>query len=444
MSNSLSKHIGINAFVLPDAVLKSVETKAAFDVAEHTKEPLFSGALGHFDASQFKGSLQGLWDLVCDDLRAKVVGRSLNYFSDCLHQATYASKPLRCFEDLETSISEEQLIVGAYFSGVIGWEAQRLLRNLEREVRDAPFSHKTQSPLPQRFHRVCEQGVDALRAAAAPAPLIEVEEYVGALSSPRFHRNMARVDAELADMPSHYLSLIAHKLYGLYIKASSSRTLRANIDCVAPILWGLLRQSVRIPINHLIQSDATWSHLAERFFRLVTVATVVPKPLPSEYLSQLIQNVVSPYGQAQADTCCESERLMQVCALKALVPHIRQVPEGCLQNLVLAAMHLYLSASQRSSGHSRFNCSAVVFIPGLLRALSFRATRPFVQALVNDEVLRYQILSPVLLRRLRVLSQQIELRHSQGMFAGSLIRALRNEREEPAFFALLEERRGDK
>ena len=82
-------------------------------------------------AGGLRSTIGSYWNAVIDDLRRKIIHRSLDLFN----KEVNPKRKIETYEDFQNHITDFELIDGAYKIGVIGWEAQKLLHQA-RETRN--------------------------------------------------------------------------------------------------------------------------------------------------------------------------------------------------------------------------------------------------------------------------------------------------------------------
>ena len=91
-----------------------------------------------------RSAIGSVWNAVVDDLRNKIIHRSLELFN----KAVNCGREIKTYEDFQDHVNDDQLIKGAYEIGVIGWEASKILRQA-KETRHIFDGHpKSSEPSP--------------------------------------------------------------------------------------------------------------------------------------------------------------------------------------------------------------------------------------------------------------------------------------------------------
>src|SRR4051812_10996616 len=85
--------------------------------------PYIQEALRVLPVGGYRSAIGCFWNAVVDDLRNKVIHRSLPLFNKAVPQR----REIKTYEDFQNFVNDDDLIEGAYKTGVIGWEASKLL-----------------------------------------------------------------------------------------------------------------------------------------------------------------------------------------------------------------------------------------------------------------------------------------------------------------------------
>lgn len=92
----------------------------------------------------YRSAIGSFWNAVVDDLRNKILFRSISMFNKEMNPG----KAIKKYEDFQDNINDEMLIDGAYKIGVIGWEAHKVLKQA-KETRHIFDGHpKSSDPGP--------------------------------------------------------------------------------------------------------------------------------------------------------------------------------------------------------------------------------------------------------------------------------------------------------
>jgi hypothetical protein len=88
----------------------------------------------------YRSAIGAFWNAVVDDLRNKIMFRSLSLFN----KEVKIGREIKSYEDFQNYVNDDQLIEGAYKIGVIGWEAYKILGH-SKEARHIFYGHPKSS-----------------------------------------------------------------------------------------------------------------------------------------------------------------------------------------------------------------------------------------------------------------------------------------------------------
>lgn len=93
----------------------------------------------------YRSAIGSFWNAVVDDLRNKIIARSIVLFNKEMKPQRNITK----YEDFQDYVNDEMLIDGAYKIGVIGWEAQKVLKQAKetRHIFDGHPHSSDPTPL---------------------------------------------------------------------------------------------------------------------------------------------------------------------------------------------------------------------------------------------------------------------------------------------------------
>jgi hypothetical protein len=115
--------------------------KALSRVREEVADnPYIVEAIRVLTVGGYRSAIGSFWNAVVDDLRNKIIHRSLELFN----KATNISPVIKTYEDFQNRVNDDQLIEGAYQIGVIGWEASKVLKHA-KETRHIFDGHPKSS-----------------------------------------------------------------------------------------------------------------------------------------------------------------------------------------------------------------------------------------------------------------------------------------------------------
>ena len=196
-------------------------------------------------AGGLRSAIGAYWNAVVDDLRRKIMHRSLDLFN----KQVSPKREIKSYEDFQNYVTDYDLIEGAYKIGVIGWEALKMLQQA-RETRNIYDGHPDSSD-PTLF-KVFNMMADCNRYVLSqeyPPMIIDVNEYILTMDSDTFNKNELAIEQAFVDLPDIYKSEMVNRLFTLYIGENASTRLRGNIELGFPILWRVLPKEMRQQIG---------------------------------------------------------------------------------------------------------------------------------------------------------------------------------------------------
>jgi hypothetical protein len=196
-------------------------------------------------AGGLRSTIGSYWNAVVDDLRKKIIHRSLDLFNKEINP----KKEIKTYEDFQNHLTDFELIDGAYKIGVISWEAQKLLHQA-RETRNIFDGHPDSSD-PTLF-KVFNMIADCNRYVLSqdyPLTIIDVNQYILTMDTDTFNKNEIAVEQAFTDLPEIYKSEMANRLFTLYIGDSASTRLKSSIEFSYPVLWKVISKEIRQQIG---------------------------------------------------------------------------------------------------------------------------------------------------------------------------------------------------
>lgn len=132
----------------------------------------------------YRSAIGSFWNAVVDDLRNKVIFRSLALFN----KSVSIGRELKTYEDFQNYVTDDVLLDGAYKIGVIGWEAHKVLKHA-KEVRHIFDGHpKSSEPSLIKVLAMIDDCTKYVLQDEYPPQIIDLDEYVSTLNSEGFDR----------------------------------------------------------------------------------------------------------------------------------------------------------------------------------------------------------------------------------------------------------------
>ena len=215
--------------------------KVREDVADN---PYIREAITVLAVGGYRSAIGCFWNAVVDDLRNKIIYRSLSLFN----KAAGVGKDVKTYEDFQNFVNDDQLIDGAYKIGVIGWEASKVLKHA-KETRHIFDGHpRSSDPSVLKVLAMFDDCVKYVLNEAYPNQIIDIDEYITTMDSTTFDRNEIAVANALTELPEVYKNELANRLYTVYIHPNTSSVLRSSVEFVAPVLWPVLPKDTEIQL----------------------------------------------------------------------------------------------------------------------------------------------------------------------------------------------------
>src|SRR5438067_1093005 len=89
------------------------------------ENPYIIEALRVLPVRGYRSAIGNVWNAVVDDLRNKIMHRSLSLFN----KAVQLKREVKRYDDFQDYVNDDDLIEGAFEIGVIDWEAAKILRH---------------------------------------------------------------------------------------------------------------------------------------------------------------------------------------------------------------------------------------------------------------------------------------------------------------------------
>lgn len=415
--------------------LEPIFQRAISNVREEMLDNTYlAEALRVLPVGGYRSAIGSFWNAVVDDLRNKIIHRSLSLFNKAVPQ----KREVKCYEDFQNLVNDDDLIDGAYKIGVIGWEASKILKHA-KETRHIFDGHpRSSDPSIVKVLAMFEDCAKYVLNEPYPPQIVDIDEYLGLMATPGFDRNEVAIANALTELPDVYKTEFINRLFTAYTHESASTDLRSNIELTAPILWAVLGKDLKIQVVRRVdqvitKGNADQTQAAFGFVRLVK-ATVYLSPMAKRYVIQpLVEKL-----QAGLDNFDAEDKWV-----RALVPYAANIPVDLLPPYVSAITQAYVGRIGSSSRFSRtdfYANGAAMKIPKMVEAFDDTASSAFVDCMRKNSILRRRIENPVKLGRLRSLANIVLGRVSAAFSEKKLLEALVDESREEEFWNLLRQR----
>lgn len=281
----------------------------------------------------YRSAIGSFWNAVVDDLRNKIMARSLKLFN----KSVTLSREIKVYEDFQNHVNDDQLIEGAYAIGVIGWEASKVLKHA-KETRHIFDGHpRSSEPSILKVLAMMDDCVKYVLNAEYPPPIIDIDDYMTVLGDQKFDRNEIAVENAFGALPEIYKNELANRLFSAYVHVGSTTVLRSNIEFVTPILWQVLPKEVKLQVvrrvdQEITKGNADSTEQAFAFVRVVGAAAYL-NPVARKYkIKPLVEKLKTNLDQWKVENEVVTE----------LAPYASIIPPELLSDYVSAILHTYV------------------------------------------------------------------------------------------------------
>ena len=418
--------------ISPNVDFVSVFRNFVNNVRDDIKEnPYLIEAIKVLSVAGYRSAIGCFWNAVIDDLRNKVMHRSLKLFNKSIQ----LNREVKSYEDFQDIVTDDELIEGAYKIGVISWEAKKILKH-SKETRHIFDGHpKSSEPSVIKVLAMMDDCIKYVLSIEYPPQIIDIDEYISAMNEPSFSRNIVAVENALGDLPETYKNELANRLFTAYTVKDSSTTLKGNIEFIMPILWNVLPKGIQIQLirridNIITNGDADIINNSFNFARLCDGEKYLSTFARKYRLQPVIDELADNLDNWVIENKC-------VSFLEEYAPFI---PQELLEKYVSAIVHTYIGTTGSSMMYSRtdfYANGASAKIPEMVAVFDDNAADVFVNSILNSEVLPYRLRNPAKLRRLRTLTQIVLDRVSTSFKKKKTLEIIMNDKKEKEFFSIL-------
>ena len=346
-------------------------------------------------AGGLRSAIGCYWNAVSDDLRRKIMHRSLDLFNKEMN------KSAKTYEDFQNNVTDYDLIEGAYKIGVLSWEAKKVIHQA-RETRNIFDGHPDSSD-PNLF-KVLNMIADCNKYVLSqefPTPIINVNDYIVKMDTDTYDKYELAVEQAFIDLPEVYKKEMCNKLFTYYIGDTISTRFRSNIEFSFPILWKVTPKEIRQQIGQsfdkiYLEGDAMKNDKGVNLFSLIDGL---------RYLSTTTRKLIyEPQIQHLEDNLDNWEE--EAVSVKKLDKFGSVVPDEYIERLV-AALTLtytgYKGSSHKSNRTSFYSDAAAPKISRMFEKFDNKSAEAFVKTIKTNSKLKSRINNVALLNRLRTL-----------------------------------------
>jgi hypothetical protein len=213
--------------------------------------PYLAEAVRVLPVGGYRSAIGSVWNAVVDDLRNKVIHRSIEAFN----KATSIGRTITTYEDFQDHVTDDQLIDGAYKIGVITWEGSKILRQAKvtRHVFDG--HPKSSEPSVIKVLAMLDDCIKSVLSQPYPSQIIDISAYLTQMAESDYDRNEIAIDNALSELPEGYKNELANRFFTTYVNEGTSSILKSNIEFALPILWAVLPKKVKHQIVRRVDQE---------------------------------------------------------------------------------------------------------------------------------------------------------------------------------------------
>lgn len=376
----------------------SLLSKELANVREEVQDcPYIAEALKVLPVQGYRSAIGAYWNAVVDDLRQKILHRSIDLFNKEINP----KKKIEKYEDFQDHVTEYDLIEGSYKIGVLSWEGRKLMHQA-RETRNMFYGHpKTKEPSLIKVLNLISDCNTHVLSEDFPPSIIDISTYLSQMDSDSYDRNEIAVEQAFSDLPSIYKTELSNRFFSTYISENISSELRANIEFCSPILWDSITKDDKKQIGKrfdklIVEGDKEKIKQGLRYINLVDGMMYVNLASRKIVIGPLIKNLSTSLDDWDAESKL----------IRKIYPLSKFIPETSLQLYVESITKTFVGYKGSSLRFSRtdFYCdSSAPYIKKMFHRFDIKSTEIFVVTILKDEKLKRRIKGAGQLRRLRIL-----------------------------------------
>lgn len=379
----------------------------------------------------YRSAIGSFWNAVVDDLRNKIIFRSISMFNKEMRPV----KPINKYEDFQDNVNDEMLIDGAYKIGIIGWEANKVLKQA-KETRHIFDGHpRSSEPGVLKALSMMEDCIKYVLSQEYPPQIIDIDEYISNMGSTDFDRNEYSISDAMCDLPDIYKKELINRLFSSYINDACSSILRSNIEVVAPVLWRVLPKQTAIQVAHRVDQEMSKGNSTSTDYAFTFIDLVDSK----KYLTSRARIYrIGPYVKKLMDNL--DVFVVENECVDKLSKYAGYIPRELLSDYVCGLVQTYVGHIGGSAYYSRtdfYADGAAIKIPKMFEHFDDESAHAFVDTIKSNKILQNRIQSNVKLRRLRNLGEIVYKRISENFDEKEFLDILLDEEREKEFFDIL-------
>ncbi len=428
MSGELMKKEDNGMVVIQPAEISLFNDRLQYIREDLKDSPYIAETLRVLPVGGYRSAIGSFWNAVVDDLRNKIIFRSLKVFN----KEMCPKKEIKNYEDFQDNVNDEMLIDGAYKIGVIGWEAHKVLKHA-KETRHVFDGHpRSSDPTMLKTISMIEDCIKYVLSQEYPPQIIDIDEYIDNMGTSEFDRNEYSISDAISDLPDTYKNELINRLFSSYITDTCSTILRSNIEIVAPILWRVLPKDVIIQISHridkeIVKGNAVATEYAFAFISMVGAKKYLSTSSKKYLLAPIVERLTNNLDVFAVENEC----------VETLSKYAGYIPRELLYPYVNALTQTYVGHIGGSAYFARtdfYADGAAYRIPTMFEKFDDESAYAFVEVVKTNTTLKNRIHSAVKLRRLRQLGEIVRKRISDSFSELDFIDMLLNEEREKEFY----------
>lgn len=390
--------------------------------------PYLKEAIRVLPVQGYRSAIGCIWNAVVDDLRNKVIHRSLELFNRSLSLGHKVNK----YEDFQNYVNDDQLIEGSYKTGIISWEASKVLKHA-KETRHLFDGHpRSSEPSVIKVLGMLEDCIKYVLSEPYPVKIINIDEYITTLGKQEFDRNSHAIEQALGDLPEVYKDELVHRLFTVYIRKDAPTITRSNIEFVLPILWNVLPKKVKQNVVRRIDTimpkgESSITDNAFVFVLKTGSQQYLSLPAKKYKIEPLIKKIGENIDCFDIENDCVHE----------LLPFSGVIPDELIERFVTSLTRIYIGFIGGSARFSRtdfYANGAAIDIPKIFSMFDEKHVSAFVVAVKTDRIILTRLkASPVKVQRLRSLGNILIDRISHTFDNKSFIDLLCDSHREGEF-----------
>jgi len=390
MTDLVNKEVITPELIFPEERLTQLRGELGNIRDEYVDNKYILEAVTVLRVGGLRSAIGSYWNAVVDDLRRKVLHRSMDLFNKEMNP----TPQIKTYEDFQNHVTDYNLIEGAYKTGVLSWEGKKLIQQA-RETRNIFDGHPDSSD--PTFVKVCNMFADCNKYVLSqeyPSAIINTSEYIANMDSSTFHKNELAVAQAFSDLPAIYKTELINKFFSMYLQDNISTVLRGNMEFSLPILWNVLPKEDRQQIGQRFDREIV-SGNQDKIDKAIDFLSFVNG---LKYVTSVSRNIIFEpaikYLEDNRDNWhTEGEAVGKLARLGSVIP------TNLIERYIVALTLTYVGYG--SSLTNYYSWAASPHIISLFQKFDNTSIETFINTVKRNEDLRERISYPKKLERLR-------------------------------------------